>query len=211
MPLAWPAEARLFRHTDFWLERRYPGVGLLLDAYAVVDMGVKAAAGRDGRVAACHAGCDQCCRQPIPVTPLEVLALHSHARHRLPQDRLAGRVDRLAAFQGDKKDMTLPCPFLWDGSCMVYPVRPVACRQYMVFGKACARGEDASRTRPADLLTPFYDYMLTGLLRTLPWYAGHEPCPPEHPTEESAREFFLSVTTVVQLVAWNRFFRADSL
>ena len=151
------------------------------------------------------------CRQPIPVTPLEVLALHSHARHRLPQDRLAGLVDRLAAFQGDKKGMTLPCPFLWDGSCLVYPVRPVACRQYMVFGKACARGEDASRTRPADLLTPFYDYTLTALLRTLPWYAGHEPSPPEHPTEEGAREFFLSVTTVVQLVAWNRFFRADSL
>nr|WP_246388034.1 YkgJ family cysteine cluster protein [Desulfovibrio intestinalis] len=206
--MVWPAEARLFRHTDAHLERRYPGVGLLLDTYAVVDLGVKKAAERDGRAVACHAGCDQCCKQPIPVTPLEVLALHSYTRHRLPQDGLATLVDRLAAFEGDKRYMTLPCPFLQDSSCLVYPVRPVACRQYMVFGRACAQGEDASRTRPDDLLTPLYDYMLTGLLRTLPWYAGHEPCPPEHPTEESAREFFLSVTTVIQLVAWNRFFHA---
>ena len=204
--MVWPAEARFFRHTDSHLERRYPGVGLLLDAYAVVDLGVKKAAERDGRAVACQAGCDQCCKQPIPVTPLEVLALHSYARHRLPQDGLAALIDRLAAFECDKRDMTLPCPFLQDGSCLVYPVRPVACRQYMVFGRACAKGEDASRTRPADLLTPFYDYMLTGLLRTLPWYARHEPCPPKHPTQESAREFFLSVTTVIQLVAWKRFF-----
>ena len=206
--MVWPAEARLFRHTDTHLERRYPGVGLLLDAYAVVDLGVKKAAEHDGRVVACRAGCDQCCKQPIPVTPLEVLALHSHARHRLPQDSLAALGDRLAAFEGDKRDMTLPCPFLQDGGCLVYPVRPVACRQYMVFGRACVQGEDASCTRPVDLLTPFYDYMLTGLLRTLPWYAGHEPCPPKHPTQENAREFFLSVTTVIQLVAWKRFFHA---
>ena len=208
MPLVWPAEARFFRHTDPCLERSYPGVGLLLDAYAVVDLGVKKAAERDGRASACHAGCAQCCMQPIPVTPLEVLALHSYARHRLPQESLAALVTTLSAFEGHKEQMSLPCPFLVDGGCLVYPVRPVACRQYMVFGRACALGEDASHTRPQDVLTPFYDYMLTALLRTRPWYAGHEPSPPPHPTEENAKEFFRSVTSVIQLVAWNRLFHA---
>ncbi|MDD4701595.1 MAG: YkgJ family cysteine cluster protein [Desulfovibrio sp.] len=207
MPLIWPAEARLFRHTDSWLERSYPGVDLLLDAFSVVDLGVKKATERDGRVPACHAGCAQCCMQPIPVTPLEVLGLHSYVRHRLPQASLAALVARLAVFQGHKEQMALACPFLVDGTCLVYPVRPVVCRQYMVFGRACAQGEDATRTRPREVLKPLYHYMLTALLRTLPWYVGHETSPPEHPTEEQARGFFNSVTTVIQLVAWNRLFR----
>lgn len=208
MPLAWPAAARAFRYADPSLERRHPDLGLLLDAYAVVDLGVKVAIGRDGRVPACHTGCAQCCRQPIPVTPLEVLALHCYARHRLPQDSLAGLVQRLSGYEGQKRDIASPCPFLHEGACLVYPVRPVACRQYMVFGAPCAQGEDASRSRPLEVLAPSYDHMLAALMRTLPWYAGHEPAPPEHPTEESAREFFQSITSVVQAVAWNRFFRA---
>jgi Fe-S-cluster containining protein len=206
MPLAWPAEARAFRYTDPSLERRHPDLGLLFDAYAVVDLGVKVAIGRDGRVPVCHAGCGHCCAQPIPVTPLEVLALHCYARRRLPQDSLAGLVQRMSGYEGQKRDIASPCPFLHDGACLVYPVRPVACRQYMVFGTPCAQGEDASRSRPQDVLAPSYDHMLAALMRTLPWYAGHEPAPPEHPTEESVRAFFQSITSVVQAVAWNRFF-----
>ena len=206
MPLAWPAEARAFRYTDPSLERRYPGLSLLLDAFAVVDLGVQVAVSRDGRVPVCHAGCGHCCAQPIPVTPLEVLALHCYARHRLSQASLAGLVQRMSVYGGQKRDIVSPCPFLHDGACLVYPVRPVACRQYMVFGTPCAKGEDASRSRPQDVLAPSYDHMLAALMRTLPWYAGHEPAPPEHPTEESARAFFQSITSVVQAVAWHRFF-----
>ncbi|OXS29964.1 MAG: hypothetical protein BCS36_04150 [Desulfovibrio sp. MES5] len=206
MPLAWPPEARAFRYADPSLERRYPDLGLLLDAYAVVDLGVKVATGRDGRVPACRAGCAQCCWQPIPVTPLEVLALHRYARHRLPPAVLAGLAHRLSRYEGQKRDIASPCPFLCDGACLVYPVRPVACRQYMVFGASCAQGEDASRSRPQDVLVPSYDHMLAALMRTLPWYAGHKPEPPEHPSEESARVFFQAITSVVQAVAWNRFF-----
>lgn len=206
MPLAWPAAARAFRYADPPLERRYPGLSLLLDAFAVVDLGVKEAVGRDGRVPVCHAGCGQCCAQPIPVTPLEVLALHCYARHRLPKDSLAGLAQRLSGYEGQKRDIVSPCPFLYEGACLVYPVRPMACRQYMVFGTPCAKGEDPSRSRPRDVLAPSRGHMLAALMRTLPWYSGHEPRPPEHPTEKNAGEFFRAITSVIQAVAWNRFF-----
>ena len=203
-----PEAALRHRHTDRPLERLYPGLSLLLDAYAIVDMGVREAVLAHGRETACCAGCFQCCFQPIPVSPLEALALHWQMRHRLKPEMRRLLERSLVSCQGRSKDVFLPCPFLWDGVCQVYALRPVACRQYMVFSRPCAQGEDAARDRPQDVLAPRNDRMLEALSRTLPWYAGREPLPPAQAAPKEVWQFFRSVTTVIQAIPWERFLRA---
>lgn len=46
------------------------------------------------------------------------------------------------------------CPFLVDEACAIHPLRPMACRHFNVFDRACAEGEDAFHTRREDVLTP---------------------------------------------------------
>ncbi len=197
-----------YRHTDRQLERLYPGLPLLLDAYALVDMGVNEALLADGRQAVCRAGCAQCCAQPIPVSPLEVLGLHWQVRHRVKAEMRHWLGRRLASCRGGREDVLMPCPFLWNGACQVYALRPIACRQYMVFSHPCAPGEDAVRDRPQDVLEPRHDRMMEALALTLPWYAGREPLPPPRGAKKEVRQFFNSITTVIQAIPWENFFHA---
>jgi len=46
------------------------------------------------------------------------------------------------------------CPFLLDGRCAVYPLRFFACRQFFIFGAACAADEDVWETRREDIPCP---------------------------------------------------------
>ncbi|MEO1767097.1 YkgJ family cysteine cluster protein [Thiobacter aerophilum] len=104
-----------------------------------------------GRRLACARGCAACCRShaDIPVYPLELMGLYWFVLERL-QGRLRTQVaQQLAHWR------TLPgCPFLVDEACAVHPVRPMACRLFNVFDRACAEGEDAFHTRPGDVLVP---------------------------------------------------------
>lgn len=127
-------------------EARLPWLTALLDAYAVLDAGVALAMAADGRSVACRAGCCACCAQPIPASTLEVLGLKWFAMERLGarERRDLGRTLRQALGAG--------CPFLAGGVCLVYPVRPLACREYVMRGRPCRRGERPERTRPGDVL-----------------------------------------------------------
>jgi len=62
------------------------------------------------------------------------------------------------------------CPFLIDSVCSIYPVRPLACRQFNVFGKPCTDGEDPYYTRPEDVLKPREPYLGRALYETTPFY-----------------------------------------
>src|SRR5262245_40191399 len=68
---------------------------------------------------ACRAGCGACCHQRVAVLPAEADAI---ARHVLAHD--PGRRARLMAARGERD----PCPFLDDGACAIYAVRPLRCR-----------------------------------------------------------------------------------
>jgi Fe-S-cluster containining protein len=59
------------------------------------------------------------------------------------QDRLIPR------FQNYRKNTE--CPFLLDGKCSVYPLRPLACRIFYVFQIPCGIGEDPIISRPIDV------------------------------------------------------------
>jgi Fe-S-cluster containining protein len=102
---------------------------------------------------ACKAGCDHCCYQSVGVTPPEALAIRDHLRQTLPAADLA----TVAAHVADRNQRTRglssderfspehPCPFLSEGRCSIYEVRPLACRGM----NSLDAGECATRLRDA--------------------------------------------------------------
>jgi Fe-S-cluster containining protein len=131
-----------------------PWLSSLLDAYLVVDRGVATAIEseeRAERVPACDRGCSVCCRtnRDIPVYPLELMGLSWFAAEKTLGDQRETLMKQL-----DDHSTGNPCPFLIVQECAIYPLRPMACRQFTLFGTPCAKGEDPYFTRPHDLLTP---------------------------------------------------------
>ncbi|OLN25148.1 protein of unknown function UPF0153 [Desulfovibrio sp. DV] len=126
-----------------------PWLGALLEAYAILDAGIARAVAADTRQPACRAGCHACCLQPIPVSSLEVQGLRWFAL-----THLSARPARLvgAALLLPPAEPGLACPFLVDGACSVYALRPMACREYIVFGRPCQPGERPEESRPGDIL-----------------------------------------------------------
>lgn len=114
-----------------------------------------------GKPVRCGPGCGACCRQLVPVSPPEVLALREtigglapghrarilgrfcENRERLARSGLEGRLrEALAQGEGGRDSrralglayfaLSLPCPFLEQESCSIHPYRPLACREYLV-------------------------------------------------------------------------------
>ena len=193
-------DAQRFRYNNRRFERM-PGMSLLLDAYALVDCDVAESIALQKEPPACGPGCCQCCIQPIPATPLEILALRLFAELELLPSRRNALKTAFALFHGARTTLGGACPFLLERSCGAYPVRPIACRRYVVFGQPCKAGEDATQTRPVDVLHPRQDAMQAALRLTLPWYRERYSLP-EHITAEETQAFFRGVTTVLQAVPW---------
>lgn len=112
-----------------------------------------------GRSISCGPGCGACCRQMVPVSLFEAEALTDWVRS-LPAERRAeleqrfhrallalreaGVIDKIVDEQwmeGKEKTLQLgidyfhagvPCPFLENESCGIHPIRPLACREYLV-------------------------------------------------------------------------------
>lgn len=86
---------------------------------------------------ACRPGCDFCCHNQIEVIPLEALAIGSYVQG-LPeaeQESLQDRIEASLALRTGKTKNEIarsrrefPCPFLHQGLCAIYPVRPLVCR-----------------------------------------------------------------------------------
>jgi uncharacterized protein len=143
---------------------------IILDAYCVVDKGVAEALkmeARKGRKLACSKGCSTCCKthSTIPVYPLELVGLSWFITEKIHG---AGRETLKSRLNGYQEND--PCPFLGDGACAIHPMRPIACRQFMVFGKPCDEGEDPYYTRREDVLTPIGKYTDKAFFIMLPFY-----------------------------------------
>jgi Fe-S-cluster containining protein len=151
-------------------EAKQAWLSLLLEGYAIVDAGVHEGIRREvaqGRMLACGKGCAACCRShvTIPVYPLELIGITWYAIEKIHGDTRAQLIQQLREHkQGE------PCPLLVEDSCSVHPLRPMACRQFNVFGKVCAEGEDAYYTRRTDVLTSMRAYADAAFDVMLPFY-----------------------------------------
>ena len=135
-------------------------------ANSVVDVAIEKER-QQGKNISCKAGCGACCRQLVPVSAAEAQAL-AHLVESMPEPRrstIKARFDavrdRLAAvgllevlrhpsqmnleqrrtLGLDYSRLRLPCPFLEEESCSIYPDRPLVCREYLVTSPAEACGQ----------------------------------------------------------------------
>lgn len=119
-----------------------------------------------GRTISCRMGCAACCRMLVPVSPPEAFALHDvvqslpesqrrqvqakleASRARLEETGLWARLTEIADTDRQLSDedmeqtnrdyyaLRLPCPFLENEACSIYPDRPAACRELLVTSPA---------------------------------------------------------------------------
>ncbi len=144
-----------------------PWLSALLDAYFIADQGIYRAverAARQGKTLACARGCANCCKThlDIPVYPVELVGIYWYVTENIEEPRRAALKDRLEGFQSGQ-----PCPFLLEEVCAIHPMRPLACRHFNVFGRACAPGEDAYYTRREDVMQPLKSYQEQALAELL--------------------------------------------
>ena len=96
------------------------------------------AAATDVATLACRVGCTFCCHFTVDVRPAEVFVILDFVdRSFTPQERsrtLAAIQANAAALAGldeeQRVTQNIRCPFLDDGRCGIYPVRPQSCRNY---------------------------------------------------------------------------------
>lgn len=151
-------------------EAKFPWLPLILEAYAIIDKGVSSAlkrAKKNGFKLACKRGCANCCgtHTDIPLYPLEAVGIYWFCAEKLDRSFKERLKKQLSSHAGRP-----PCPFLIEDSCSIHPLRPIACRQFNVFGKPCAPGEDPFFTRREDVLTPIKDYTDRAFYTMLPFY-----------------------------------------
>jgi hypothetical protein len=85
---------------------------------------------------ACRPGCAHCCHQAVGVSPPEVFVIHDHLLATRTPAELEAFDQRLRSADERTRGMSLterlspelPCPFLEQGRCSIYEVRPLACR-----------------------------------------------------------------------------------
>ncbi len=141
---------RIFYRDGYQLAHAYLHEGMtaenLLQAiselYAAVDGLLEAFLKRtaqEGRPADCKKGCAWCCHQPVFAVTHELLYITAHLRNNaseIERRRYLERAKTKSEVTAQKSDEALlryrsPCPFLTEGICGVYAVRPMACRIYL--------------------------------------------------------------------------------
>lgn len=136
---------------------------------------------------ACKAGCGWCCHQQVGVSVPEAIRIALHIRA-LPPAEAAVMTQRVWELDERTNGLTtsrrtatkLPCAFLEDGSCAIYPVRPLRCRglhstdvSFCISSfndpAAVKAGLELGTLRPAFLGAPqhVYDQALNGVLKAL--------------------------------------------
>ncbi|MGY6277493.1 YkgJ family cysteine cluster protein [Methylomonas sp. MgM2] len=126
--------------------------GVLSQAFSSFDGNVEMEAEGYPRIA-CGKGCATCCTLRVTATAPEVLLIDRFLRWSEFPDRKLNLVKRLKKAnqvtcglnEEQRVRLRRRCPFIEQGACMIYPVRPLACRGHACYDRqACV---DAARGR----------------------------------------------------------------
>ena len=111
-----------------------------------------------GRTVTCAAGCGACCRQMVPISPVEARLLLDivdglpEMERSTIKERFKAAIERMeeAGLMSQLRqpikpvgpeykelglryfEQEVPCPFLENESCSIHPERPLVCREYLV-------------------------------------------------------------------------------
>jgi Fe-S-cluster containining protein len=157
----------------------------LIKAQAIMDSGVRLAVRQEsvlrGAGPACGEQCGGCCSsRRAEATAVEMAG----ALWSLKRDTSESAAAALERFLAPPRLQDQGCPFLVEGACSAYSMRFLSCRQLVVFGRACSPGEDPTRSRRADLLTPLRMHAYKAYSLLLPHLGV--PVPPSDPLELEA-------------------------
>ncbi len=136
-------------------ERKYEWLTILLRSYFKNDLGtyneMLKFRKKNKRKIACFQGCYNCCLNPIvPITKIELMGISWYVSEIIKDTAIRNILKVQMKNHKDK----LSCPFLVNQECSIYPLRPIACREYYVIGDPCTTGENIIKTRPEDTWTP---------------------------------------------------------
>lgn len=73
---------------------------------------------------ACARGCSACCHYNVHLLPIEAELIEKHSGAK-----------RSRGLHTQQDFTGTPCPFLCDGQCSIYEVRPMSCRRHVAFTK----------------------------------------------------------------------------
>jgi len=151
-------------------EAKYVWLRNLLKAYNIIDndshKGIKKEESKRGVKLACKKGCFYCCLRPVvPMTKWEGAGISWFVT-----EKLKGKNREIVKQHLLNHRESASCPFLVDGICTIYPVRPIACRQFFVFGTPCKEDEDVILTRERDIWTTGIDTSIKVAMNILPLY-----------------------------------------
>ncbi|MGQ1891432.1 YkgJ family cysteine cluster protein [Thermophagus sp. OGC60D27] len=118
------------------LRELYHNIDLLIDAFSQRCESEK-------KPVHCHMGCHWCCNQAVFASTHEMIVLVDYLKKHYAKDRMEAvkekakeKEKRLSPLKPSEALKTShPCPLLHKGRCMVYPVRPTACRIYLSSSK----------------------------------------------------------------------------
>jgi Fe-S-cluster containining protein len=156
---------------------------------------------------ACHAGCSTCCTRNVTLTSIEAIhilngyenqhaILHSRLSNVMEEPRFipamtTNRLSELCHANQDVPDETLPetplpCPFLENDRCLIYSVRPFACRCMNSFS-SCHKTGFAEQSEWMVALNTLYLQLIehldcngwSGNLIDLIWHLTVQPLDPE--------------------------------
>lgn len=112
----------------------------------------------------CQSGCDYCCYPPVSAAVPEVANIVAYIFSQLPeaeQQRLTEKVAQVYAQVNlmtgqERASSNVACPYLNQGKCSIYPVRPLSCRGFNSTSKgACQKVfEDTNKDQAIPAFVP---------------------------------------------------------
>jgi Fe-S-cluster containining protein len=115
-------------------------------------------------VLACHKGCPACCCIRVTATAPEIFLLAGYIRrvHETPAGAMLDLPGRIAKADGIARGLDPQqrmaaqcyCPFILKDSCVIHPIRPLACRGHAAFDKNACIEAAAGRAVEVPLSEP---------------------------------------------------------